>query len=89
MLAAQQHHAAGSVAGSVPRSKVQLVHRDLLAFCIAAVRSGKRVHPVAGKVCLFTVEGGVPLCFQRSRTAHMVVVAVGAQNGGKGGVVLL
>ena len=89
MLTAQQHHAAGGVAGGVPRSKVQLVHRDLLPFRVAAVRSGKRVHPVAGKVCLFTVEGGVPLCFQRSRAAHMVVVAVGAQNGGEGGVVLL
>jgi len=89
MLAAQQHHAAGSVAGGVPHSKVQLVHRDLLSFCIAAVRSGKRVHPVAGKVCLFTVDGGVPLCLQRSSAAHMVVVAVGAQDSGKGGVVLL
>ena len=89
MFTAQQYHAAGGVAGGVPRGKAQLVHCDLLAFRVAAVRSGKRVHPVAGKVCLFTVEGGVPLCFQRSRTAHMVVVAVGAQDGGKGGVVLL
>ena len=89
MLAAQQYHAAGGVAGGVPRSKVQLVHRDLFPFRVAAVRSGKRVHPIPGKVCLFTIEGGVPLGFQRSRTAHMVVVTVCAQNGGKGGVVLL
>ena len=77
------------MAGGVPRGKAQLVHRDLLAFRVAVVRSGKRVHPVAGKVCLFTVEDGVPLCLQRSSAAHMVVVAVGAQDSGKGGVVLL
>ena len=38
MLTAQQHHAAGGVAGGVPRGKTQLVHRDLLPFRVVHPR---------------------------------------------------
>ena len=86
---AQQHHAAGRVAGRVPDREGQLIHRDALPFRIAAVGSGKRIHPVTCQIGLFAVELRVPLGLQGFGTAHVVVVAVGAQDGGEGHMVLL
>ena len=88
ILAAQQHHAAGGVSGRVPCRKDQFIHRHGAVLGIAAVCRRKRIHAVACKVGSLTVELCVPLGTQGLGTAHMVVVAVGAQDGGKPGMVL-
>ena len=89
ILAAQQHHAAGRMAGRVPDRELQLVYRDSLPFCVAAVRCAQRIHAVACKVGSLTVELCVPLGAQGFGAAHMVVVAVGAQDGGELRIVFL
>ena len=88
ITAAQQHHAAGGVAGRVPYRKDQFIHRHGAVLGIAAVCRRKRIHAVACKVGSFTVELCVPLGAQGFGAAHMVVVAVGAQDGGEPGMVL-
>ena len=88
ILAAQQHHAAGGVAGRVPCCKDQFIHRHGAVLGIAAVCRRKRIHAVACKVRSLTVELCVPLGAQGFGAAHMVVVAVGAQDGDELGMVL-
>ena len=88
ILAAQQHHAAGGVSGRVPCRKDQFIHRHGAVLGIAAVCRRKRIHAVACKVRSLTVELCVPLGAQGLGTAHMVVVSVGAQDGGEPGMVL-
>ena len=88
ILAAQQHHAAGGVSGRVPCRKDQFIHRHGAVLGIAAVCRRKRIHAVACKVGSLAVELCVPLGAQGLGTAHMVVVSVGAQDGGEPGMVL-
>ena len=89
ILSAQQHHAAGGVARRMPCRKLQLIHCHDLAFRIAVVGLGKRVHLIPGQIVRFAVEHGVVLPAQGLGAAHMVKVAVGAQQSGEHGVVLL
>ena len=88
ITAAQQHHAAGGVSGRVPCRKDQFIHRHGAVLGIAAVCRRKRIHAVTCKVRSLTVELCVPLGAQGFGTAHMVVMAVGAQDGGEPGMVL-
>jgi len=86
---AQQHHAALRVTGGVPDREAQLVEGDDLALFVAAVRTleGQQLGPptVGG----LTVELCAPLAAQDPRTAHMVVVAVGAEDKAQLAAVLL
>src|SRR5699024_6972542 len=84
ILPAQQADAAGGVAGGVPRGELHLVHLDHAPLLIAAVRRLQREELPAAEVGLFAPELGVPLLFQFGGAAHMVEVAVGAEDIGEG-----
>ena len=75
--------------GGVPDSEAQLVEGDDLALFVATVRTleGQQLGPptVGG----LTVELCAPLAAQDPRTAHMVVVAVGAEDEAQLAAVLL
>ena len=85
----QQHYAALSVAGGVPDSEAQLVEGDDLAFLVAAVRALEGQQLGSPTVDGLTVELCAPLAAQDPRTAHMVVVAVGAEDEAQPAAVLL
>ena len=90
VLAAEQHHAALCVAGGVPDRELELIHGDGLPLLIAAVHigcfQGKQLGAAA--VNRLTVEPGLMLPAEGACTAHMVIVAVGAEDGGELRVVL-
>ena len=75
--------------GGVPDSEAQLVEGDDLALFVAAVRTleGQQLGPPT--VDELTVELCAPLAAQDPRTAHMVVVAVGAEDKAQLAAVLL
>ena len=77
------------MAGGVPDSEAQLVEGDDLALFVAAVRTleGQQLGPPT--VDGLTVELYAPLAVQDPRTAHMVVVAVGAEDEAQLAAVLL
>ena len=84
----QQHHTALGMAGGVPDGKGQLIHGELFPFRIAAVRAFQGKELAAPAVGRLTVDPGLPLPAQHPCTAHMVIVAVGAEDGGERRVVL-
>ena len=88
VVPAQQHHTALGMAGGVPDGKGQLIHGELFPLLIAAVRAFQGKELAAPAVGRLTVDPGLPLPAQHPRTAHMVIVAVGAEDGGERCVVL-
>ena len=76
------------MAGGVPDGKGQLIHGELFPLLIAAVRAFQGKELAAPAVGGLTVDPGLPLPAQHPCTAHMVIVAVGAEDGGELRVVL-
>ena len=80
ILAAQQHHTALGVAGGVPCGEGQLIHRKVGPLSITEIGAlqGEELGP--GAVGGFAPDLCAPLTAQHTGAAHMVVVAVGAQD---------